>query len=78
MQTSFNQTQNTNFGGLTALHFAAYYGDIEITKILISHGADLTIKDNNDYTAYDVACRFQFWDLAKYIKQMQNEKLIVE
>ena len=32
--------------GKTAHHCAAFHGDAEYIKILVKHGADLTIKDN--------------------------------
>jgi ankyrin repeat protein len=30
----------------TALHWAAYVGHAEITRVLINHGADMIAKDN--------------------------------
>jgi ankyrin repeat protein len=44
-------------GGFTALMIAAYYCKKEIAEILVSHGADITARYNEDEdkTAFDYA-----------------------
>jgi uncharacterized protein len=39
----------------TALHAAAQRGSDAIVKLLVEHGASLTVKDRQDRTAYDIA-----------------------
>lgn len=41
--------------GRTPLHAAAYFGRKELTKLLLELGADVSIKDNNEQTAADLA-----------------------
>ena len=45
-----------NHGGMTALHYAAQYGeDPEYIKILLSAGADGQARTHGNLTAYDIA-----------------------
>lgn len=39
--------------GFTALHFAAWYGNIEIACLLVSYGADTTVLNEYGRTALD-------------------------
>jgi len=41
--------------GMTPLHFAADRGHAHVVQWLVEHGADRSIKDVDDMTAYDVA-----------------------
>jgi len=40
---------------MTPLHFAADRGHAHVVQWLVEHGADRSIKDVDDMTAYDVA-----------------------
>lgn len=42
---------NERKNGMTPLMFAARYNNAEIAKILLENGADISAKDNNDFTA---------------------------
>ena len=44
-----------DLNGWTALHFAAQEGDVEITKLLIDSGADISAIDSNGNTPLWVA-----------------------
>ena len=39
----------------TPLMMAAYYGNPAVTKLLLEEGADLTLKNDKQLTAYDFA-----------------------
>ncbi|MEV0247086.1 ankyrin repeat domain-containing protein [Nocardia sp. NPDC050712] len=59
--------------GWTALLEAVYYGDgstvyRDIARVLVDHGADVTIRDANGRTAYDHAVRRGFADIAELVK----------
>jgi ankyrin repeat protein len=41
--------------GVTPLHYAAYYGEREVTELLIAKGADLNAKDEDAETPLDNA-----------------------
>jgi ankyrin repeat protein len=42
-------------GGWTPLHSAAFYGHVEVVRLLLEHGADPNIKNIWGQTAIDLA-----------------------
>jgi hypothetical protein len=56
-------------GGVTALHYAAGAGDIEIIQLLLDHGADRTIRDTEfNHPPVEWARFFDRDDAAKYLE----------
>jgi ankyrin repeat protein len=56
------------------LHSAALVGNIEVTKWLLNHGADLAVRDDSGETAYEVACRWHFDGVAKILAKFEGRK----
>ncbi|KAM3423275.1 hypothetical protein BST61_g715 [Cercospora zeina] len=54
---SFNQRKPFGLG--TALHGAARLGDLKVIKILLAHGADVSIQDSCGRLPFDLALREQ-------------------
>ncbi len=56
--------ERDDYNGRTALMTAARTGNLEIMDILLSHGADATLHDNENQTAlpgtYLIACSFYY------------------
>lgn len=50
--------------GRTMLHYAASKGDIYCVDKLIKKGADVTIKDNYNFSAYGLAMREEQYETA--------------
>lgn len=46
-----------NVDGLTALHYAAFRGNIPIIKLLISHGANPFVKDKDGHNVIHIAAQ---------------------
>ena len=44
----------------TTLHFAARWGRIEVTKVLVDLGANVNAADNDGKTPYDIAVENHF------------------
>ena len=44
--------------GLTALHYAARRGDVEIVKLLLEHGADPYIENEMGLNSFDISDKF--------------------
>src|SRR5207253_1424390 len=42
-------------GGHTALHEAAFRGNLELAQLLLAHGADATARNDDGQTALDIA-----------------------
>jgi len=63
--TSVNEQDNE---GQTALMFAAARGDQKKVKALLSKGADVNIKMNNNFTAYDLACSENHFEVAQILR----------
>ncbi len=62
-----NQTKRKS--GLTPIIQAACYGNIELIKLLISHGADVNIKDSFNLSAADYARKLQRKKMQKFLEE---------
>ena len=51
----------------TPLHVVSTYGHVEVGRILIEHGADMTAKDNGEMTPLHVASRNGHMELARLL-----------
>jgi len=60
--------------GATALIYAARAGHADIVKLLIKKGADDSVTLNTGETAVDVAKKFHYPKLAKYIQQVSQKR----
>ena len=43
-------------GGMTALHFSAACGSVDVTRLLLEHNADIGVMCQGGYTALHSAC----------------------
>jgi len=64
---SFNLNECT-VAGNTALMIAASWDRREIVKELIRNGAIITLKNNDNYTAYDIAKHHRNFNICDIIK----------
>jgi uncharacterized protein len=55
----------------TPLHAAAQSGRLDIAKLLVSSGAVSGVRDEFGRTAYDLAKRMGFDELAKFLKESE-------
>jgi len=62
-----NQTKRKS--GLTPIIQATCYGNIELVKLLIEHGGDLSSKDKMNLTAADYARKLQRKKMLQFIDQ---------
>ena len=58
--------------GCTPLHYAAGTGDVELIKMLITHGAQLETKDFYDYKCEDYAREAQCYEAEEYLKSQMR------
>ena len=64
----------------TPLHFAAYYGNVEMTKLLMVHGADLHARTNNgtlpiDMPDYRGASRSNYEEIKQAIRDEPRRRM---
>nr|prf alpha latrotoxin [Latrodectus tredecimguttatus] len=52
----------------TALHLAVYYKNLQMIKLLIKYGIDVTIRNAYDKTALDIAIDAKFSNIVEYLK----------
>ncbi|MEW5677203.1 ankyrin repeat domain-containing protein [Flavobacterium enshiense] len=65
---------NETVNGMTPLMFAVRYNNPEIAKFLIEKGADITLKNNNGYTALRLAEESKSNAVAEIIKAASTKK----
>ncbi len=63
-----NETKRKS--GLTPVIQATCYGNIDLVKLLISHGADLTIKDKFNLNAVDYARKLQRKKMQEFLENL--------
>jgi uncharacterized protein len=63
----FNRPPERDWGGLTALIFAAREGDLEAAKILLDAGADVNQTSEYGWTALLTATQNRYYQLGKYL-----------
>lgn len=51
----------------TALHWIAYHGDVEVTKLLLDHGASPALPDRRGYFPIDIAGYFGHKEVVKLL-----------
>lgn len=61
-----------NHNGSTPLHHAMFYGNLEIVKLLLLHGADVNITDRYNYTPFHYAAQLGHLEIMKYIVFEKN------
>jgi ankyrin repeat protein len=60
--------------GCTALHHACYEGHIDLVRLLIKHGADITLKDKTNRTAMDLSKTREIAELLGGIRVQTADK----
>jgi len=58
--------------GNTAFHYCAIYNRTEAAKILLKANIDISLKNKEGCTSFELANKFSHIDLAKQIKQLMN------
>ncbi|WP_374699004.1 ankyrin repeat domain-containing protein [Wolbachia endosymbiont (group B) of Limnophora tigrina] len=61
----------------TLLHFAANFGDINVTKLLLEEGADIDIKDQNENTLLHLAASNGHTDIVKLLMEKGSDLSVV-
>jgi ankyrin repeat protein len=61
-----NTTMN---GGYTPLHLTAFYGRTNVARLLISRGADVNVKDENNFTPIDRALQRRKFKFMSFLRK---------
>lgn len=59
--------------GRTALHVAAYSGDIKCVEILINHGGSVNALDAMNHTPLFRACEMGYFDVVTVLMKSKNK-----
>ena len=57
----------------TLLYVAAFHGDVEICKFLISQGTNIDAQDTNEGTALEKACLRGNHEVARLLKELYGD-----
>ena len=55
----------------TPLHCAAYVGSLKLSELLVANGADVTLQNVDNGTAFQLAATKEFEELAKYLQELE-------
>jgi ankyrin repeat protein len=69
-EQNLNPNQTKRKSGLTPLIQASCYGNIDLVKLLISHGADVNIKDKLNLSATDYARKLQRKKMQQFLEEL--------
>jgi ankyrin repeat protein len=69
------KVNEVDYKGCTALIYAGYYGDLKNVKDLIEAGADIFVRDSSNFSAYEYAVNFKFYDVADLLKSKGAEDM---
>ena len=61
-----------NVGGSTALHIAGRYGYIECVKLLLDSNADISLRENDNVTAYQRCVIRNQTECAQLIEKIEH------
>lgn len=64
----------TDDAGLTPLHMACFFGHVNIAKMLVNAGADITLRAENGRTALDIAKTMGLSDLRRALKRLVHAR----
>jgi ankyrin repeat protein len=56
----------------TPLHDAARVGKLSVVKLLVERGADVRVKNNEGFTASDLARRNEYLDVAEWLNSVSR------
>ena len=59
-------------GGLTALHYAAFYNKLDMVIFLLDNGADIKMRNLEGQSAGDIARENGYTDIALYLAEREN------
>ena len=81
--TYCNEINKKNHSGNTPLHLALQFDHTEIVELLVKRGADTTIKNNSQLTAFELGAKLErgdALDIVKHGKEMrvETEKEVVK
>ncbi len=60
--------------GWSPLHLAARNGHLEVTKLLLEHGANLEQRDSRGLTPLDWAAGSEYWDVLEVLGKRADEE----
>eukprot|EP00117_Sycon_ciliatum_P034988 scpid52970/ scgid2256/ Espin; Ectoplasmic specialization protein len=69
-----NSVDTVDKSGSTPAHDAAENGELECLQVLVSHGADITLKDNEGYTPYDLSFHGEHDECAAFLKAQETKR----
>ncbi len=70
VEKSMDPNQTKRKSGLTPLIQASCYGNIDLVKLLISHGADANVKDGLNLSASDYARKLQRKKMQEFLENL--------
>lgn len=55
--------------GDTPLHFAVCDARLDVVRLLLQVGAEVNVRDGDEYTPLDQAVEFKLWDIVRLLRE---------
>ena len=76
IENLYGHLDDKDDSGLAAIHYTSQQGLLDVTKLLVSHGANPDLKDSSGQTAWEIGCSHGFGKISRYLDDTADVGLV--